>query len=133
MRVRESTNRISRVMLLAFMLTATWSFGNYDPRLELSYATEVPATLNQKTQSDGTKDWLSFLSSTRALVVRVPAAKYPQQATPTAGQVAALPRARAQLEAAADSDPASGPGYKHSLYSSLAVRLPAQRGPPCLS
>lgn len=130
MRLRESTNRISRVLLLAFMLTAVWPFGNYDPRLELSYPTEIPAALRHTTPPDGAEGWLSFLSPARAFAARVTAAKYQQPSRPQAPHVAALSFARDSL-GTAESDPLPRAEYEPFLCPSFAVQRPAERGPPC--
>lgn len=131
MRLREGPHRIAQILLLAFVLTATWPCGNYGPRFDLSYQTKIPAALNQTTRSYGAANWLLFLSTARAFVVRAAAPKYQQQSRPQMMHVAALSFARDSLEPD-DSDPLPRAEYEQLRSISFAVLRPAERGPPAL-
>jgi hypothetical protein len=130
MRLRGSTNRILRILLLAFVLTAAWPSGGYDPRLELSYRTEAPADLNPTPSSDRSEDWLSFLTPARTPLVRVTVSEHGQPSRPPAVD-AALPLARDSLEST-DPGPLPRARYEQYPYNSFTALRPAERGPPCL-
>lgn len=131
MRLRESTGRAPRVLLLAFVLTAAWPFGSYNPRLELSYQTEIPAALNRARTPDGAEGWLSFLPSARPYVLRVTAGTRRHPSRPRSVRVAALSLARSLLEST-DPDPLPRAEYGQVPHTSFKAIPPPERGPPCL-